>query len=415
VDDPARQPPPRSQAPGQQQPRTLPGADGPERKLAALREQLLAVAAAVRTSEDWGRTLQAAARLPGESFANILLIEAQRPGTTVVKGYEEWRAAGRQVTKGEPGIEVFSASPRHPAGPSRDTRSKREPEPPPPGWRDARRVAYVWDISQTSGPPAAAQAALPGTAGEVPARLWDALSWLARREGFAVEHEHGAPADGVTFWTPRRIRVLPGLDPGPTAWALAHQLGHVIMHGDIPRQPGATTSGDACTATPKAEADALAYITLTRYGITVPHPLASPATWAGTDPRAQPAATILAAGQRITTAATRVTRHLDTTLPGTAPAPAPTVAVRQPATRPAPRHPPRQRPPDAAGTRPPPRPATEQAVPDARLIAILRAAGTFYSSRLAGSWSPPTFTPAGSARRQPRNGRSAMRPLFGPR
>jgi hypothetical protein len=41
----------------------------------------------------------------------------------------------------------------------------------------------------------------------VPAGLRDALCWLARREGFAVEHEHGAPADGTTFWAARRIRL----------------------------------------------------------------------------------------------------------------------------------------------------------------------------------------------------------------
>jgi DNA primase len=302
------------------------------------------VAAAVRTGEDWGRALQAAARLPGESFPNILLIEAQRPGTTVVKGYEEWRAAGRQVSKGEPG--------------------------------------------QTSGPPVTEGAALPGAAGNVPQGLWDALCWLARREGFAVEHEHGAPADGVTFWTPRRIRILPGLDPVPAARALAHQLGHVLIHADSLHQPGATTSGDACTATQKAEADALAYITLTRYGITIPNALASPATWAGTDPRAQPAASILAAGQRITTAAARVIRHLDTSLPGTAPTASVALAVQQPATTPAPRRSPRQRPADAAITGQPPRRAAGQAVPDARLIAVLHAAETFYSTRLAGSWVP---------------------------
>ena len=64
--------------------------------------------------------------------------------------------------------------------------------------------------------------------------------------------------------------------PGPAAWALAHQLGHVLMHGALPRQPGATTSGDACTGTRKAEADAVAFIIFTRYGIAAAAPARQP-------------------------------------------------------------------------------------------------------------------------------------------
>jgi DNA primase len=360
-----------------------PGGNDPARKLAVLRERLLSLAEAIRTAEDWQRSLRAAARLPAESFANVLLIEEQKPGAVLVRGYEEWRAAGRQVSRGESGIEVFSTSLARSPSPGRATRRKREPEPPPPGWRDASRVAYVWDVSQTSGPPVTAPAALPGAPGEAPAGLWDALCWLARREGFTVEHEQGAPADGVTFWTAHRIRVLPGLAPGTAAWALAHQLGHVIMHGAAAHQPGATTSGDACTGTGKAEADAVAFITCARYGIASTHQLASPGSWAGTDPRVQPAATILATGERITAAAARVTRHLDTNLPRS-------LAVQQPARAPMPPRSPRQPPPGAA-TPPTPGPPTVQngrTGHGTRLIAAMRDAEAFYSARLAGSWVP---------------------------
>lgn len=68
-----------------------PDAGDPGHKLAVLRERLLSAAGAIRGAEDWTAALHAVARLPGESFANILLIEAQRPGATLVKGYGEWR------------------------------------------------------------------------------------------------------------------------------------------------------------------------------------------------------------------------------------------------------------------------------------------------------------------------------------
>ena len=78
-----------------------------QRKLADLRARLHEEARALRTPGDWTRCLHLAARLlPGESFANILLIFSQRPGATLVRGYREWRAMGRQVSRGEEGIEV---------------------------------------------------------------------------------------------------------------------------------------------------------------------------------------------------------------------------------------------------------------------------------------------------------------------
>ena len=134
---------------------------------------------------------------------------------------------------------------------------------------------------------------------------------MARREGFAVEREHGCPDDGVTMWAARRIRILPSLDEHQAVWALAHQLGHVLLHNPISYPPGTTTSG--CTGIPRTEADSVAYIICARYGIPTTHQFPSPPDWAGRDPRAQPDAAILAVGERVTAAAARITRHLDLT------------------------------------------------------------------------------------------------------
>jgi DNA primase catalytic core len=361
-----------------------PDGDTPAHKLAALQERLLSIAGAIRAPGGWERSLRAVARLPAESFPNVLLIDDQQPGATLVRGYEEWRAAGRQVSRGEQGIEVFSASRTSPADSGRGSRKRREPDPPAPGWREARRVAYVWDLSQTHGPPMPREPARAGARGEGQAGIWDALCWLARREGLAVEHEHGAPADGVTFWSAHRIRVLPGMDPGPAAWALAHQLGHMLMHRPADPQPGATTSGDACTGTRKAEADAIAFITCARYGIPVAHQLASPGAWAGTDQRAQPAAVLLTVGERITGAATRITRHLDRSLSRAALVP----GIQPPTRDRAPSRLPLQRPPARSSARPTSHLAAEPDVPASRLVAVLRDAHSFYSARLPGSWVP---------------------------
>jgi DNA primase len=349
-----------------------------EQKLAVLLDRLQGEAGALGTAGAWAACLSTAARLPGESFANIVLVTARQPGATMVRGYEAWREAGRQVIRGEQGIEIFSA-PRSPAG---STCRQQEAEPGAPSWREATRVAYVWDIAQTSGPPAAATGALLAAPGEVPAGLCNGLRWLARREGYAVEQEQGAPADGVTFWTPRRIRVPPGPADARMAWALAHQLGHVLAEHASLHQPGETTSGTACCGVRKAVADAVAFIIFTRYGIPAPHQPESPAAWAGTDPRAQPAAAILGAGERVTAAAARIASHLDTILPGGAPAPS-QAAETAPASLQAPRgkH-------EAVTARHLPARPAQPPEPDERAVGILRYAGEFYAGLLDGSWVP---------------------------
>ena len=273
-------------------PAARPGQDEDrEQRIAALRIRLHETAGQIRSAQDWTRYLRAAARLHGETWANVLLISSRIPDATLVRGYEAWRAAGRQVNRDEKGIEIFSGTRRREPG-GRGAEEAGQDH----SWRDARRVAYVWDLSQTTGQPVPLPPAFPAPEGEAPPGLWDCLCWLARREGFAVEREDGSPGDGTTFWAARRIRIPPGLPSGQAAWALAHQLGHVLLHNTIAHPPGTTTSG--CHGIRKAEADSVAFITCARHGIRVEHAFSSPQTWAGSDPRAQPAAAILTAGER---------------------------------------------------------------------------------------------------------------------
>src|ERR1035438_10239792 len=85
-----------------------------QRKIAGLHDRALGQIRELRTGEDWADWLRLAARFPGQSFANIMLIAAQRPDATLVAGYREWRAQGRHVTKGEPGIQIIDDSPQSP-------------------------------------------------------------------------------------------------------------------------------------------------------------------------------------------------------------------------------------------------------------------------------------------------------------
>jgi DNA primase len=151
-------------------------------------------------------------------------------------------------------------------------------------------------------------------AGRLPAAAdaeaaWTALTHLARRRGFIVERAHCANADGFTTWRNRKIRIRPDTGPDQAVIALAHQLGHVLLHTDIARlEPSATIP---CTGIRKVEADSIGYLTATRIGIstdTITFPSIS--SWAGTDSRANPAATIQTVTSRIQSAATTITKHL---------------------------------------------------------------------------------------------------------
>ena len=350
-------------------------------KLDALRARLRDAAQALRTPADWGACLRLAARLPGEDFANILLINAQRPGATQVRDYRQWTAAGRQVRKGENGIAIFGIPP---PPPRRAQHSGEDDDEPGPAWRDADRVTYLWDLSQTTGPPVSDAGSGPPR--DPPARVWDALCWLARRQGYAVEVEHGPPPDGTVFWAVRRIRIPPQITDEQAVWALAHQLGHVLLHQGPGNLPGTTTTG--CTGLRKAEADSVAWITCARHGIHPAGRLPYPASWAGTDPRAQPAAAILAVGQHIATAATRITGHTVRILHGDDdPAPSLTASPAAQA-----RHPGAGQQHDAAtpqASTPVTQPAASQPPgPDETTLRVLADAQAFYTGQLAGSWAP---------------------------
>jgi DNA primase len=288
--------------------------EGRQQAVAALRERAAAQVCALVTGEDWAAWLRMAARLPGWSFTNVLLIAAQRPTATLVAGYQAWQEDGRRVRKGEPGIQVIveprlsSGTPGIPA-PIAEVRAGTGARPPAP---TARRT-YVWDISQTDGP---ARSDLPmplSPGGGSPPGLWDALVWLARREGLSVGRGPVSSLDSATSWTPRRILIRPDLSTPDAARALIHELGHVLAHGSLAHLPGASTAG--CRGVRKLEADSVAFTLATRLGMdTSAYSWPYVASWAGSDPRARPEETIRATGERISAAATTIAAHLDVTL-----------------------------------------------------------------------------------------------------
>jgi DNA primase len=331
-------------------------------KLTALHDQLAEQVAALRTGEDWRHWLEVAGRFHRYSFTNTLLIATQRPDATAVAGYEAWRAMGRQVTKGEKGLAILAPIVRRtraePGAGGADRSATTEPaeptsQPEPAGAapsgaasspkeRDevgrARvgqlagfRLAYVWDIAQTTGEPLPTPPTPQLLAGQAPAGLWEGLARVAVERGFTVERGDCGSANGRTDYLAYTVRVRPDIDDAQAVKTLAHEVGRVLLHDPtdfpatagalatpgtvgIPRtaatagsttMPAATTAD--CRGVREVEAESVAYLVTAAHGLpaqdyTFPYVTG----WASEVDRAEPERVVRETGTRVLAAARTV-------------------------------------------------------------------------------------------------------------
>jgi DNA primase len=206
--------------------------------------------------------------------------------------------------------------------------------------------------------------------GEPITAVLTALVHLARRHGFAVERGDCVDSSGSSSWPTRRIRVPAGTVPAHVVIALAHQLGHVLLHSQVARlDPGGTVP---CAGLRKVEADSVAYLIVVHLGIAtdaIVFPYVS--SWAGADARARPAATLETVTSRVLAAATTVTGYLDAEL-------SPSCTPGSFAVTAEPRPPRAHLPPS---TEVPPAPADD-------IIKVSKAAHTFFQDMMPVSWVP---------------------------
>jgi len=318
-------------------------------KLAALHERLAEQVAALRTGQDWRRWLDVAHRFHTYSFNNTLLIYAQRPESTAVAGYEAWKTLGRQVDKGERGIQILAPVVRRvtqdQAGRT-DAVVQREPDPARAGAAVARpgsdtpgdegpssegdrrrvagyRVAYVWDLSQTSGEPLPTQPRPQLLSGQAPAGLWDSLAGLVADRGFTLERGDCGAANGWTDYTTRTVRVRGDVDAAQAVKTLAHEAGHVLLHD--PAGLGQSTTAH-CQGVKEVEAESVAYLVTASHGLsTDDYTFAYVTGWAGSVDGTEPEQVVRDTGQRVLTATRTV---LAVTAPETIPTAGASLAAR---------------------------------------------------------------------------------------
>ncbi len=302
-------------------------------KLDALHGTLVSQIAALRAGQDWQGWLRVAARFHDYSLNNVLLIAAQRPQATAVAGFNTWKTLGRQVDKGEKGIQILAPMVTRTA---RTARSDEAAVPPPastdsptdragedqPGRVAGFRVVHVFDVSQTSGEPLPEQPTPQLLRGQAPAGLWDALAEQITARGFTLHRgDCGPQVNGLTHYGQRTVTVRADVDDAQAAKTLAHELGHVLLHDPTDPVEGiaASPSGTDPTAVPltaavtslaqcrgrfEVEAESVAFLVASAHGLdTGDYTFPYVAGWAASLDATTPDTVVRATAGRVLSAA----------------------------------------------------------------------------------------------------------------
>lgn len=302
-----------------------------EAKLDELHERLTGAVEQLVSGEDWRRALAFAARFRARSFSNTLLIWAQHAGAyeagrvpepvpSYVAGYRQWQTLGRQVQKGQPGYMIFApVTGRFATSNPADADSWRrlgKGEKPRPGEMVrskmiAARPAYVWDASQTAGDPIPEPPAPRLLEGQAPAGLWEGLATQVQAAGFdvlSVPHEGLIQgANGMTDYTAKTVAVRENMDPAAQVKTLAHELGHVLLHG--PDQEDARQH----RGIGEVEAESVALMIGAAHGMdTSGYTIPYVSTWAARVDGKEPAEIVKATGERVRKTALTILDQLDT-------------------------------------------------------------------------------------------------------
>lgn len=310
-------------------------------RLRVVQETLTASVERVFASDDWRAALAAAAKFHNYSFDNVLLIYAQHqvafaagrveaPEPTMVAGYRQWQAMGRQVRGGQVGYKIQRPNRvqwREVQEPgSREWRRLSRGETPRAGATVRQRsrlndkrpfdLATVFDISQTDGEPIPELPAPILLEGLAPDGLWPGLSEQVRAAGFTLQDSPSARqlggANGVTNWQAVTVTVRADMHDAARAKTLAHELGHVLMHD--PRRDDGTIDMAAAMATTRGvkevEAESVAFLIGAAHGMdTADYSLPYISTWASRD---EGLATVRQVGTRVVSTARKVLDQLPT-------------------------------------------------------------------------------------------------------
>jgi hypothetical protein len=306
-----------------------------EAKLKALHQKLTASVDALVTGEDWKRALEFAVNFRSRSFNNTLLIFVQHyaafqegrvpePMPTYVAGFKQWLSLNRAVAKGQTGYGILapltarlaSADPADPASWRRLGRGEK-----PNVGETVRstmvglRPAHVWDLSQTHGEPIPQPRRPVLLQGQAPEGLWDGLADQITAHGFGLRLVSNAAAiggaNGLTDYTTHEVSVRMDMDDSAQVKTLAHELGHVLLHG--PGHDDLTADAAMHRGIAEVEAESVALMVAAGHGlVTDAYTIPYVASWASTVPGKTPVEVVQSTANRVRSAAVSILDKLNT-------------------------------------------------------------------------------------------------------
>ena len=302
-----------------------------EAKLDAIHDQLAKSVAALVTGDDWRRALEFAARFRSRSFNNTMLIYVQHyasyqagrvpePMPTYVAGFKQWLSLNRQVMKGQSGYAILApVTGRFASSTPEDSGSWRRlgrGEKPTWGERVRSRLvglhpAYVWDISQTEGDPIPERPMPMLLQGQAPEGLWEGLAAQVEARGFTLKQVPNSAviggANGITDYSTREVAVRTDMDAAAQVKTLAHELGHVMLHGPD-NEDAAMHRGIA-----EVEAESVALMIGAAHDLdTASYTIPYVTSWASSVPGKTPVEVVQATADRVRTTAVSILDQLET-------------------------------------------------------------------------------------------------------
>jgi len=300
-------------------------------RIEALQQQLATSVSALVSGEDWRRALEFAARFRSRSFSNTMLIYVQHykaseegrvpePTPTYVAGFKQWLSLDRHVMKGQTGYAILapltarfaSSTPEN----AESWRRLARGEEPNRGESVRSRLvgvkpAHVWDISQTDGKPIPERPRPTLLQGQAPEGLWEGLAAQIQARNFTMKAVPAAAAiggaNGLTDYATREVSVRMDVDDAARVKTLAHELGHVMLHG--PDNPDASLHRGIA----EVEAESVALMIGAAHGLdTTSYTVPYVSSWASSVPGKSPVEVVTATAERVRATAVTVLDSLDT-------------------------------------------------------------------------------------------------------
>lgn len=180
----------------------------------------------------WRRFLDFARSFHSYSLNNLLLILAQDPDASMVAGFRQWQARGRQVRKGEKSIKIFGFREKKVTGTEEDTDAALDVIGTDERVIRIFPILSVFDIAQTD--PIEGADEMP----ENPTRqltgtddhgVIGPLTAHLQAAGWTVGREPMTRASGYTDPDTSRVMLADGIAPEQAAKTLIHEAAHIHL------------------------------------------------------------------------------------------------------------------------------------------------------------------------------------------